>query len=87
MKTMKILSALTLSLVAGVASAQNFGGSMMAQGTFASGYQPAMQPGAYRAQPSQGPGEQVSYSQQTSQPCTPRGNVSAIEGPIANGQL
>lgn len=88
MKSIKLFAIATFSLAASLASAQFAGGGqMMAQGTFGN-YQPTMQPGAYQTAASTGPGEQVAYQQgNVQQNCTPRGNASAIEGPISNGNV
>jgi len=99
MKSLKILSLLSFSLIAPLASAQFGGGGQMnmngqfqgqaqgQQGYAMPGgtYQPAMQPGAYQTAQVQGAGEHAAYQNNSSQPCSPRGGYSSIEGPIANG--
>jgi hypothetical protein len=101
MKSMKILSVTVFSLMATAASAQYQAGmNMSAQyqsggpqgyqmpgGTLGGNYQPSMQPGAYQAPQAQGPGEHMAYQSGGTQPCSPRGGYSSIEGPIANGAL
>jgi hypothetical protein len=86
MKTQAFKIFASVALFSAGASAFAQQGYMMPGGTLGN-YQPAMQPGAYVAQGSQGPGEQVAYQQPSTMPCSPRGTASAIEGPIANGNL